>query len=125
MGLFAALNLAYNTLISSQFAMKLYLARPERALQLTSAASAAFFFASSCAPPPVFASEELDPPRVLAGPPTFLGTEDVVLLGGAEFKVLPGEVKWSGSDSLPQRAPMMYVLRGSYRYAMSKTAGMK
>ncbi len=61
-------------------------------LQLTSAASAAFLLASSCcALPPVFPADEFDP-SVLGGPPTFLGTEDVLLLpgGGAEERVRPG-----------------------------------
>jgi len=59
--------------------------------QLTSAASAAFLLASSCALPPASAAEELDP-RVLGGPPTFLGIEEVLLLlgGGAEPTVRPG-----------------------------------
>jgi len=63
---------------------------PESGL-LTSAASAAFLLASSCcALPPTFEGDEFDP-SVLGGPPTFLGTEEVLLLdGGAEERVRPG-----------------------------------
>jgi hypothetical protein len=61
-------------------------------LRLTTAASAAFLRASSCcALPPAVVADELDP-SVLGGPPTFLGTADVLVLlgGGAEESVRPG-----------------------------------
>ncbi len=66
---------------------------PKVRLQLTSAASAAFLLASSCcALPSAFDGDEFEP-SVLGGPPTFLGTEEVLLLlpgGGAEERVRPG-----------------------------------
>ena len=75
----------------------------------TSAASAAFLLASSCCAE-VCGVEVLDP-RVLAGPPTFLGIVEVLFVfgAGADERVLPGCAKGSGEDSLPQRFPMMPV----------------
>lgn len=70
---------------------------------LTSAASAAFLRASSVSPE-ASAAEPL--PKVLGGPPTFVGTGAVPAAGaGAEPKTLPGCEKASGSV-FPQMLPM-------------------
>jgi len=76
---------------------------------LTSAASAAFLPASSS--DEVFAFEL--PPSVLGGPPTFLcaRAEEVIFGGGAEETVRPGWEKGSFEDSLPQRAPIVHIMK--------------
>jgi hypothetical protein len=74
----------------------------------TSAAWAAFRLASSCCDS-LWALELLFDPSGLGGPPTFLGTGEVLFVfgAGADESVRPGWAKGSEDSSLPQQFPIL------------------
>ena len=74
----------------------------------TSAASAALLRASPGSTdesPPAGSWPPLPPPSVRGGPPTFLGTDEVVLGAGEEPRTRPGGEGFG--SALPQMLPML------------------